>query len=125
MLIPSDHHRGHGTLSELVQLPMLGPDPADRAAGRAHDHGFGFDHFSAELHAAQHMAVGDAGRREQAFAFDHIFDLIFTAWIFDTHFGGAFALPFGIENEPRLHLTRMQRSPAAANTPSGAPPMPR
>jgi hypothetical protein len=84
---------------------MLGPDPADGAAGRAHDHGFGFDHLSAKLHAAQHVAIGDAGRREQAFAVDYIFDLIFTAWIFDAHFGGALALSFGIEHEPGLHLT--------------------
>src|SRR5262249_4895501 len=94
----------HGTSSELVQLPVLGPDPADRAAGRAHDHGFGFDHFPAELHAAQHVAVGNAGCREQAFAFDHVFNLIFTPGVVDAHFGGTLALLFGIEHEPCLHL---------------------
>ena len=83
---------------------MLGPDPADRAAGRAHHHGFGFDHFSAEQHAAQHAAVGNAGCGEQALAFDHVFKLIFAAGIFDTHFGGACAFFFGVEHKARLHL---------------------
>src|SRR5262245_57260598 len=92
------------TLSELVQLPVFSPNPADGAAGRAHDHGFGFDHFSAELHAAQHAAVGNTGRREQAFALHHVLDLIFPARILDAHFGGALALLLGIEHEARLHL---------------------
>src|SRR5262249_27874849 len=92
------------TLPELVQLPVLGPDPANGPTGRAHDNRFGFDHFSAELHAAQHGTVGDAGRSEQAFAPHHGLTLIFAAWTFDAHFGGARALRFGIEPEPRLHL---------------------
>ena len=83
---------------------MLGSDPADGAAGRAHDYSFGFDHLSAEVDAAQHGAVSDTGRREQAFAFDHVFDLIFAARIFDPHFGGALAFLLGIEHKARLHL---------------------
>ena len=42
---------------------------------------------------------------EQAFAFDHVFDLVFTPWIFDAHFGGSLALLFGVEHQPRLHLS--------------------
>jgi len=83
---------------------MLGPDPGDRAAGRAHHHGFGFDRLFAELHAAQHAAIGNAGRREQALAFDRALDLIFAAWVLDAHLGGALALLLGVEYRPRLHL---------------------
>src|SRR5581483_7589683 len=99
--MPRDPRR---ELSELTDLPVLGPNPADGAAGRAHDHGFCFDHIAVELHAAQHAAVGYASRGKQALALDHVLDLIFAAWVFDPHFGRALALLFGIEHEPRLHL---------------------
>src|SRR5262245_6276998 len=64
---------------ELLVLPVLGPDPAHRAGHRAHDYGLGLDHVSAELHAAQHRAVGDPGRREQAVSAHHVLHQVFLA----------------------------------------------
>jgi len=62
--------RAHALIQiELLELPVLGSDPAHRAGDRAHHHGLGLDHLAAELDAAQHRAVGNAGRREQAIAF--------------------------------------------------------
>src|SRR5689334_6922053 len=64
---------GKSNLPEFADLPVLGSDPPDGTAGRAHHNCFGFDRLPDELHAAQHAAIGDAGRGEQAFAPDHIF----------------------------------------------------
>jgi hypothetical protein len=38
---------------ELVELAMLGADPAHGAGRRAHHHGIGLDHVAAETHPAQ------------------------------------------------------------------------
>src|SRR5579862_6310797 len=91
-------------LRELVELAVLGDDAAHGAGGRAHDHGFGLDDAVAEAHAAQHAAVGHAGRREQTIAAHHVLDLIFLARVLDAHLGGALALLVGIDDEAALHL---------------------
>src|SRR5580704_11430978 len=64
--------RSRSTEMKLAVLAMLGADPAHRPGCRAHHHGLGLDHVAPKLHAAQHGAVGDPGRGEQAIAFDQI-----------------------------------------------------
>src|ERR1700728_475494 len=96
-----DDRRG---LFELIKLAMLGPDPADGAACRAHHHRFSLDHILAEQYPAQHAAVGDTGRGEQAIAPHHILDPVCLARVLDAHFGDAFALFVGIDDQPGLHL---------------------
>src|SRR5262249_38816533 len=90
---------------KLLELPVLGPDPPHRTGDRAHHHGFGFDHILADPHAIEECAVGPPRRGEEAIPLYHIADLVFLARIFDAHFLGAFALFFGVEHEPTLHLT--------------------
>src|ERR1051326_8962898 len=51
--------------SELVDLPVLGADPAHRAGDRAHHHGLAHDHVLGEPDAGQHRPVSDAGRGEE------------------------------------------------------------
>src|SRR5580704_6049478 len=82
----------YATLLELIELPVLGHDTPHGAARRAHHHGLGLDDAVAEPDAAQHAAVGDAGRREQAVAAHHVLDLILLARILDAHLGGALTL---------------------------------
>ena len=53
---------------------------------------------------AQHRAVGDAGRGEQAVAAHHVLHLVVLARIGDAHLGGALALLLGVEHQPALHL---------------------
>src|SRR5262249_11966818 len=89
---------------ELIELTVLGPDPAHRAGHRTHHYGLGLDHGVAELDAVEHAAVGDASRGEQAVAAHYVFDLIFLARILDAHLGGAFAFFFGVDDQARLHL---------------------
>src|SRR5215204_1445332 len=90
---------------EFVALPVLGANPPHRAGDGAHHHRFGLDDtILAEAHALEQIAVGHAGRREQAIAFDHVFDAVLLARIFDAHLDGALALLLGVEHEPALHL---------------------
>src|ERR1700722_17055240 len=79
-------------LLELTELPVLRHDAPHGAARRAHHHGLGLDDAVAESDAAQHAAVGDAGRREQAVAAHHVFDQVFLARVLDAHLGGARSL---------------------------------
>src|SRR5580700_10760857 len=91
-------------LFELIELPVLRYDAPHGAAGRAHHHGLGLDDAVAESDAAQHGAVGDAGRREQAIAAHHVLDQVFLARVLDAHLGGALAFLFGVDDQPALHL---------------------
>src|SRR6202451_2079428 len=86
----------YSTLLELIELAVLGHNTPHRAARRAHHPRLGLDDAVAEPDAAQHAAVGDAGRREQAIAAHHVLDLIFLARVLDAHLcGGAAVLLWG------------------------------
>src|SRR5580692_12612613 len=89
---------------ELVEIPVLGLDPAHCAGGRAHHHGLGLDDAGPEAHALQQRAGGDAGRREYAVALHHVVHRVFLARILDAHLAGALALFLGVEHEAALDL---------------------
>src|SRR5580700_2072983 len=86
------------------ELPVLGPDPAHRAAARAHHHRLGLDRAVAESYPLEQRAGGDAGCGEQAVASHHVLDPVFLARVLDAHPGGALALFVGVEHEAPLHL---------------------
>src|SRR6516165_5103113 len=92
------------TQMKLRELAVLGPDPAHRAAARAHHHRLGLDHAFAETYPLEQRAGGDAGCREQAVAPHHVLDLVFLARVLDAHPGGALAFFLGVEHEAPLHL---------------------
>src|SRR5215469_1065609 len=89
---------------KLPELAVLGPDPAHRAAARAHYHRLGLDHALAEPYPLEQRACSDAGCREQAVASHHVLDLVFLARVLDAHPGGPLALFLGVEHETPLHL---------------------
>src|SRR5215218_6768055 len=51
---------------------VLAVDRADGAAARSHDQGVGAGRLGAVAHAAQQLAVGDAGRDEEALTDDEV-----------------------------------------------------
>src|SRR5262245_49174998 len=109
---------------KLLELPVLGSDPPHRAGDRAHHHGLGFDHVLAEPYAVEQrpLVTPVAANKQSPFTMSPI-----------PYFLRGSLMPifparsrFSSVSSTSRHCIwpPMQRSAAAASTPSGAPPMP-
>ena len=111
---------------EFVELPVLGAERRTvPVAERITTVSVSITSF-ANLHAAQQRAVGDAGRREQAVAPHHVLASRISCVGSLMPILAARSRFSSVSRMSRPCIwPPMQRSAAAASTPSGAPPMPR